>query len=103
MEAINKEDLLCIELIEEIGQKLGRYLAGFINVLNPALVVIGGVLAQTGDYILLPIRSAMRKYSLNLVNKDTEIVVTKLQEKAGTVGACLLARSRIFFTPGETY
>ncbi len=103
VEAINKEDLLCIELIEEIGQKLGRYLAGFINVLNPALVVIGGVLAQTGDYILLPIRSAMRKYSLNLVNKDTEIVVTKLQEKAGTVGACLLARSRIFFTPGETY
>ena len=47
--ATNKEDLLCIELVEEIGQKLGRYLAGLINLLNPELVIIGGVLAQTGD------------------------------------------------------
>ena len=68
VEAIYKEDLLCIELVEEIGQKMGRYLAGLINLLNPELVVIGGVLAETGDYILQPIKSAARKYSLNLVN-----------------------------------
>ena len=90
------KDLLCIELTEEIGQKLGRYLAGLINLLNPELVVIGGVLAQTGDYILQPIKSAVRKYSLNLVNKDSAIVLSKLQEKAGVVGACMLARSKMF-------
>ena len=96
VEATNREDLLCIELTEEIGQKLGRYLAGLINLLNPELVVIGGVLAQTGDYILQPIKSAVRKYSLNLVNKDSAIVLSKLQEKAGVVGACMLARSKMF-------
>ena len=96
VDAINKEDLLCIELIEEIGQKLGRYLAGLINLLNPELVIIGGTLASVGDYILLPIKSSVKKYSLNLVNKDTEIVLSKLQEKAGVIGACLLARSRFF-------
>lgn len=94
--ATNKEDLLCIELIEEIGQKLGRYLAGLINLLNPELVIIGGVLAQTEDYILQPIKSAVRKYSLNLVNKDSEIVLSKLQEKAGVIGACMLARNKMF-------
>ena len=52
IEATNKEDLLCIELVEEIGQKLGRYLAGLINLMNPEMVIIGGALAQTGDYIL---------------------------------------------------
>ena len=96
VDATNKEDLLCIELIEEIGQKLGRYLAGLINLLNPELVIIGGVLAQTEDYILQPIKSAVRKYSLNLVNKDSEIVLSKLQEKAGVVGACMLARNKMF-------
>lgn len=96
VDAINKEDLLCIELIEEIGQKLGRYLAGLINLLNPELVIIGGTLASVGGYILLPIKSSVKKYSLNLVNKDTEIVLSKLQEKAGVIGACLLARSRFF-------
>ena len=96
VDATNKEDLLCIELIEEIGKKLGRYLAGLINLLNPELVIIGGVLAQTEDYILQPIKSSVRKYSLNLVNKDSEIVLSKLQEKAGVVGACMLARNKMF-------
>ena len=93
---INEEDLLCIELVEEIGQKMGRYLAGLINLLNPELVVIGGVLAETGDYILQPIKSAVRKYSLNLVNKDSAIVLSKLKERAGVIGACMLARKSMF-------
>ena len=49
VDATNKEDLLCIELIEEIGQKLGRYLAGLINLLNPELVIIGGVFIYAGS------------------------------------------------------
>lgn len=94
--ATNKEDLLCIELVEDIGQKLGRYLAGLINLMNPELVFIGGVLAQTGDYILQPIKSAVRKYSLNLVNKDSAIVLSKLLDKAGVIGACMLSRKKMF-------
>lgn len=94
--AVNKEDPLCIEIIEEIGQKLGRQIAGLINIFNPDLVIIGGTLATTEDYIIQPIKTAIRKYSLNLVNKDSAIKSSKLKEKAGVVGACMLARSRIF-------
>lgn len=94
--ATNKEDMLCIELMEEIGRKLGRYLAGIINLFNPELVVLGGTLALTEDYILQPVKTAVRKYSLNLVNRDTAIVLSKLQDKAGVVGACLLARNKLF-------
>lgn len=96
VEATNKEDILCIELVEEIGRKLGRYLAGLINLFNPELVVIGGTLALTEDYILQPIKTAIRKYSLNLVSKDSAVVLSKLQAKAGVVGACLLCRSKLF-------
>lgn len=96
VEATNKEDILCIELVEEIGCKLGRYLAGLINLFNPELVIIGGTLALTEDYILQPIKTAIRKYSLNLVSKDSAVVLSKLQAKAGVVGACLLSRSKLF-------
>lgn len=96
VEATNKEDILCIELVEEVGRKLGRYLAGLINLFNPELVVIGGTLALTGDYILQPIKTAIRKYSLNLVSKDSAVVLSKLQAKAGVIGACLLSRSKLF-------
>ena len=94
--AVNKEDLLCIEIVEEIGQKLGRQIAGLISIFNPELVIIGGTLSLTGDYIMQPIKTAIRKYSLNLVNKDATVTVSKLKNKAGVVGACMLARSRMF-------
>lgn len=94
--AVNKEDLLCIEIVEEIGQKLGKQIAGLINIFNPELVIIGGTLSLTGDYITQPIKTAVRKYSLNLVNKDSVITTSKLKDKAGIVGACMLARSRMF-------
>lgn len=96
LEAVNKEDLLCIEIVEEIGQKLGKQIAGLINLFNPELVIIGGTLSLTGDYIIQPIKTAIRKYSLNLVNKDSVIAPSKLKDKAGIIGACMLARSRMF-------
>lgn len=96
IDATLKEDLLCIEQVEDIGQKLGRYLAGLINLLNPEMVIIGGSLARTGDSILQPVKSAVRKYSLNMVNRDSAIVLSKLQGKAGVTGACLLARKSLF-------
>lgn len=96
IKATNKEDLLCIELVEEIGMLLGRYLAGVINLLNPELVIIGGALSATEDYILLPVKGAIRKYTLNLVNKDSSVVLSKLKDKAGMIGACLLVRSKLF-------
>ena len=94
--AINREDPLCIEILEEIGQKLGKQIASVINVFNPELVIIGGRLSLTEDYLTEPIKSAIRKYSLNLVNKDSIIAVSKLKDKAGVIGACMLARSRMF-------
>lgn len=93
---VKDEDLLCIEIVEEIGQKLGKQIAGLINIFNPEMVIIGGTLSTTGDYITQPIKTAIRKYSLNLVNKDSVIVTSKLKEKAGVIGACMLARSRMF-------
>ena len=96
IDAIHKEDVLCIEIVEEIGSKLGKQIAGLINIFNPELVIIGGALSMTGDYITQPIKTAIRKYSLNLVNKDSAILTSKLKDQAGIIGACMLARSRVF-------
>lgn len=95
VEAVLKEDVLAIEIVEQVGTCLGRGLAGLINVFNPEVVIMGGPLSLTQDYLRLPVKSAIRKYSLNLVNQDTELVLSKLGEKAGLVGACLLARAKL--------
>lgn len=95
LEAVKQEDTLAIELIAQIGEKLGRGIAILINILNPELVILGGALASTGDYIMLPIRSAINKYSLTLVNNDTRLVLSRKGEQAGMSGACLLVRDRL--------
>jgi predicted NBD/HSP70 family sugar kinase len=96
MRATALEDPLCIEIIEDVGYKLGKYIAGLINIFNPDLVVIGGQVAEAEGFIMLPIKSSIKKHSLSLVNKDSEIVASKLKSKAGVIGACMIARSRLF-------
>jgi glucokinase-like ROK family protein len=95
IQAANNEDVLCIELLAEVGEKLGKGLAALINIFNPELIILGGTLSETGDFLRLPTISAINKYSLRLVNTDTELKLSKLGEKAGILGACLIARNKI--------
>ena len=93
--AIQEEDILTIESIEKIGSNLGRGLAGLINVFNPQLVVIGGKLSLAGDYLILPIRSAVKRHAQTIANQDTAIRFTKLRNEAAPIGACMLSRSHL--------
>ncbi|MDH6534717.1 ROK family transcriptional regulator [Parabacteroides sp. 52] len=95
MEALQKEDVLSIEILEQMGVNLGKGIAGLMNIFNPELVILGGTLFHADEYLLLPIKSAIRKYSLNLVSQDTEFKLSKLRERAGIIGACLLSRSKL--------
>jgi predicted NBD/HSP70 family sugar kinase len=95
IDAAIKDDVLAIELVAEVGERLGKGIAVLINIFNPEMVILGGSLAETGEYIRLPIKSALNKYSLSLVNNDTQLKMSKLGEKAGVIGACLLVRNRL--------
>jgi len=93
--AAKNEDTLCIELLSEIGEQLGKGLAVLINVFNPELIILGGTLSETGDYIRLPARSVLNKFSLSLMNNDTSLRISRLGERAGVIGACLIARLKV--------
>ena len=93
--AVMNEDMLCIELLAEVGENIGKGLALLINLFNPELLVLGGSLAATGDYLRLPVKTAINKYSLALVNNDTQLRISRLGDKAGVLGACLNARNKV--------
>ncbi len=95
IEAVQQEDVLAIELIAELGEQLGKGLAILINMFNPELVILGGSLSACGEYLRLPVKSAINKFSLSLVNNDTQLKTSELIEKAGVYGACLIARSKV--------
>lgn len=94
LNAAAKDDTLAIELIEQTSEKLGKGVAVLINLYNPELIILGGSVARTGDYTFYPIKSAIQKYSLSIVNNDTQLKISKLGEMAGIIGACLLVRNK---------
>lgn len=94
--AANQEDILCLEVLSDMGRKLGKQVASLINIFNPEVVVIGGTLSLTGDYLTQAVQTVVRTYSLNLVNRDTDIITAQLGEKAGVIGASMLARTKRF-------
>lgn len=97
IEATNKEDPLCIELVSWTGSELGRKLAGIINIFNPDAIIIGGSLAKVNPYYFLqPAILAVRKYALKLMCNNVPIVTSKLGDDAGLTGACTIAMSRYF-------
>ncbi len=96
--ACNQDDTLAIECVSAVGEKLGKAVASLINIFNPELVILGGLLSTTNEYIRLPIKSSLNKYSASLVNNDTQLKTSKLGLSAGVMGACLLVRRTIFST-----
>lgn len=89
------EDNLSIELIEEAGEKTGKSIAFLINIFNPEQVIIGGHLAAAGDYLMLPLKSAVNKFSQKLVYKDTQFRTTNLEDNIGSLGAAMLIRNKV--------
>ncbi|MCQ2174354.1 MAG: ROK family protein [Bacteroidales bacterium] len=95
LNAIEQEDVLTIESLEHMGNVLGRSIAGLINIFNPGLVIIGGQLITGGDYMMLPIKSAINKYSMARVISDTRVTMSTLGRKAAAIGDCLLSRGKV--------
>ena len=94
LDAIKKEDVLSIETLQKVAVELGTNLAGIINIFNPEMLVIGGDLSVTGAYLTRPICMGIKKFSLNMVNEDSQVAASTLKEHAGLIGACLMARSK---------
>ena len=97
IEAAKNEDTLCIEMLEELGEKLGKAIAIVINIFNPETVILGGTLSETGEYLRFSAKSTLNRLSHSIVNNDTTLKVSQLGEKAGVFGACLNARAKYLF------
>ncbi len=88
-------DGLCVELLAETGRELGKELAALVNIMNPGCIIIGGAIAQAPESCFLePLRDMVRQYTLGLMRHQLSITASALGKKAGTIGACMIARHK---------
>ena len=79
-----------VRLIRQAGHAIGGVLATCVNMLNPAVVVIGGDMAAAGEPLLAGIREAVYRRSLPLATGSLRIVPSELGDEAGITGAAVM-------------
>jgi predicted NBD/HSP70 family sugar kinase len=74
-------------LLREAGRVLGEVLAAAVNLINPAVLVIGGDVAEASEQLLAGIRESVYQRSLPLATRHLQIVRSGLGDRAGIIGA----------------
>lgn len=78
-------------LVDRMADRLGAVIAVAVNLLNPQVVAIGGGVSRAGDPLFERLRDAVDRYALASHRHALRLVPAALGERAGTVGAGLLA------------
>jgi predicted NBD/HSP70 family sugar kinase len=90
-------DLFCADLLGRCGRLVGEALAPLTNLVNPALIVIGGVVAESGgDSLLAGIREAVYRQSHPMVSRDLQIIRSQMGASSGLVGAAQVVVEELF-------
>ena len=94
-EAARKGDAPAQRILYETGRWIGIGLANVINLLNPEIIIIGGGVANAGNYLLDPIRETIKKRALRSPGEAVRVEPAQLGESAGIIGSSLLVSEHI--------
>ena len=79
-----------VGVVREAGRVLGSVLATSVNLFNPGVIVIGGDLSHAEEHLLAGVREVVYQRSLPLATRSLRIVRSRLDERAGVVGAAVM-------------
>lgn len=91
-------DTFSAELLVRSGRLIGNALSAAVNLVNPAVVVVGGDVAQTGDLLLSAIRQAVYRHAHPLTTRDLRIIKSQMGSSAGLLGAATVVVDAEFAT-----
>jgi len=94
--AAKEGDQRAITILSDVGLNLGRGISMLIQLLNPELIVLGGVVAEANQYILTPIQQALNVYSMAKSREKTQLALYQLGNDVGLVGAIAVVTDKLF-------
>lgn len=91
-QAAQQGDALAVELLAEAGFWIGRTVADLLHIFNPGVVIFGGGVSKSGEYLLEPVRASIRKHCLSPEYwEGVPVVLAQLKDDVGLLGALALA------------
>jgi glucokinase len=89
--AVQRGDPVAKAIVRRVGKSLGEGMAILIDVVNPEVIVVGGLALRFGDDLLEPARRTIAKEALKGSVKVCRIVPAALGEQIGDVAALCAA------------
>lgn len=84
---ISVGDPLTVSLVERAGHLLGEVLATSVALLNPAVLVLGGLLPSAGPQLLSAVRESIFQRTVPLATRELTIANSSLGADAAVQGA----------------
>ena len=95
VDLVQKGDTHALAGLRAAGRTLGEALAYATSLLNPSVIVVGGMLSSAGDHLIAGVRQLIYQHSLPLATRDMQIVPTKFRSRAGIAGAAYLVLDHV--------
>jgi predicted NBD/HSP70 family sugar kinase len=89
-------DPLAIDLVRRAGHLLGDVLATSVALLNPAVLVLGGAIPATGNYLIEAVRESIFERTVPLATRELVIAASALGADAAVQGARYLVIDQTF-------
>ena len=89
-----------IMLLRRAGQTIGEVASDVVSILNPSLIVVGGMLARGGDFLLSGIRELVYQRCLPLATGELKIMLAEPKTDSALIGAAHLVLDDVF-SPGK--
>ncbi len=88
--AARNGDAVAVDEVRKASRYLGAAVANLVDLFNPAMVVIGGQLAETGEIAISTVRNTVQRKAFPPSYAGVQIVRAALGPEAVCIGACAL-------------
>ena len=88
---VNSGDQQAVHAVRQAGRDVGEVLSACLSMMNPAVIVIGGSMALTGEHFIAGVREVVYSRTMPLATQHLRIVQSASGLDAGMLGASMLA------------
>ncbi len=101
-EAARAGDAVALAALDKVGHNLGTGIASLVNALNPELVVFGGILSLTWEFLLPAVTEELKKRTLRWNREATQVVLARHGFDACVMGGLALVLQDTLREPRRT-
>ena len=95
VELAHSGDALARRLIRDSGRHVGEVLAGAVNLLNPAALVVAGDVAWAYDIFVAGLRETLYGNATALATRNLQIVPSRLGGHAAVIGTAMMVLDEV--------